>query len=136
MRSPGPAPGSFSPPGLSLIDCVAPPQRGTALKYLQAPCPKPPFAFELLRPDGETIEVQATEWPLAGDSPLSVLLFGDLSLRREAEERFRDIFAEAPIAYHEIDSQGIVRRVNRAECELLGFAASEILRVRRAAGLR
>ena len=110
-----------------MIDCVDPPQRGAALKFLQTPCPKPPFVFPLLRPDGDAIEVQATEWPLTEGSPFSVLLIEDLRSRREAEERSRDIFDEAPIAYHELDSQGIVCRVNRAECELLGFEADEIL---------
>lgn len=45
----------------------------------------------------------------------------------ESEERFRTLFDDAPVAYHEIDSQGIVRRVNRAECHLLGYQPSEIL---------
>ncbi|MGP8246861.1 MAG: response regulator [Bryobacteraceae bacterium] len=120
-------PPEASAPGLSLIDLVDPSQRGAALNHLQSPCPKPPFALQLSRPDGETIEVQATEWPLPGDSPLCVLLLEDLGPRRVAEERFRDIFDDAPIAYHEIDAHGVVRRVNRAECELLGFDASEIL---------
>src|SRR5690242_14524769 len=39
---------------------------------------------------------------------------------RESEHRFRTLFEEAPIAYHEIDREGVVRRVNRAECDLLG----------------
>ena len=43
------------------------------------------------------------------------------------EERFRNLFEEAPVAYHEIDTEGIVRRVNRAECTLLGYEAEEIL---------
>ncbi len=120
-------PAEASAPGSCLIDCVDPPQRGAALKFLQTPCPKPPFVFPLLRPDGDAIEVQATEWPLTEGSPFSVLLIEDLRSRREAEERSRDIFDEAPIAYHELDSQGIVCRVNRAECELLGFEADEIL---------
>ena len=46
---------------------------------------------------------------------------------REGEERYRSLFEEAPIAYHEIDRDGILRRVNQAECALLGFPASEIL---------
>jgi len=47
--------------------------------------------------------------------------------RRESEERFRSLFEDAPIAYHEIDLAGIVRRVNRAECKLLGREASEMI---------
>ena len=46
---------------------------------------------------------------------------------RESEERFRGLFEEAPLAYHEIDCEGIVLRVNRAECTLLGYEAEEIL---------
>src|SRR2546423_5102919 len=46
---------------------------------------------------------------------------------RESEERFRALFEEAPIAYHEIDTEGRIQRVNRAECELLGFSPEEML---------
>jgi PAS domain S-box-containing protein len=46
---------------------------------------------------------------------------------RESEARYRELFEDAPIAYHEVDTEGIVRRVNQAECNLLGYPASEIL---------
>ncbi|HEY2015476.1 MAG TPA: PAS domain S-box protein [Bryobacteraceae bacterium] len=46
---------------------------------------------------------------------------------RASEERFRNLFEEAPVAYHEIDTQGIVRRVNRAESRFLGMHASSIV---------
>lgn len=46
---------------------------------------------------------------------------------RESEERFRSLFEEAPVAYHEIDRDGIVQRVNHAECTLLGFQGEDIL---------
>jgi len=42
-------------------------------------------------------------------------------------EAFRALFEEAPIAYHEVDAEGIVRRVNQAQCELLGYRAEEIV---------
>ena len=45
----------------------------------------------------------------------------------ESEERFRSMFEQAPIAYHEIDRQGIIRRVNGAECELLERSPDELL---------
>jgi PAS domain S-box-containing protein len=45
----------------------------------------------------------------------------------QREERFRSLFEDAPVAYHEIDSEGIVRRVNTAECQMLGLEASQIL---------
>jgi len=45
----------------------------------------------------------------------------------QSEERYRRLFEEAPVAIHEIDRDGIVRRVNHAECELMGFAREELL---------
>jgi len=55
--------------------------------------------------------------------------YGERASQAQAlgEARFRFLFEHAPIAYHEIDSNGIVLRVNRAECRLLGFEASELL---------
>jgi PAS domain S-box-containing protein len=38
---------------------------------------------------------------------------------RDALRQFRTLFNDAPIAYHEIDRTGTIRRVNRAECRLL-----------------
>ncbi|MEO8373422.1 MAG: PAS domain S-box protein, partial [Candidatus Solibacter sp.] len=45
---------------------------------------------------------------------------------RESEERFRHLFEDAPVAYHEIDTQGIVTRVNRAEGRLVGLPLDQI----------
>src|SRR5579883_328790 len=45
----------------------------------------------------------------------------------EAAQRFRDLFEQAPVAYHELDLNGIVRRVNEAECRLFGLRPEEIL---------
>ena len=44
-----------------------------------------------------------------------------------SEERYRMLFEEAPVAIHEIGADGRVRRVNRAECEMLGYRAEEVL---------
>lgn len=46
---------------------------------------------------------------------------------RESEENFRNLFEDAPVAYHEIDKKGIIRRVNRAECRLLGYSPAELI---------
>jgi PAS domain S-box-containing protein len=47
--------------------------------------------------------------------------------RAESEAKFRDLFDSAPVAYHELDRDGVIRRVNRAECALLGYEAGEML---------
>jgi PAS domain S-box-containing protein len=46
---------------------------------------------------------------------------------RESEERYRRLYDEAPCGYHEIDTHGTVLRVNRTECELLGYTAEEMI---------
>jgi PAS domain S-box-containing protein len=46
---------------------------------------------------------------------------------RESEAKFRELFDCAPVAYHELDMDGVLRRVNRAECALLGYEAGEML---------
>jgi PAS domain S-box-containing protein len=50
-----------------------------------------------------------------------------LSQLIESEQRFRDLFEQGPVAYHELDREGIVRWVNQAECDLLGVDAGAML---------
>jgi len=95
----------------------------------------PPKDEILLRLDGRTVEVEATAWVMGEEIPaLVVVVYNDVTLRRraeearlESEERFRQLFDDAPVAYHEIDGQGIIRRVNRAECDLLGFEPGQLI---------
>ncbi len=46
---------------------------------------------------------------------------------RESEAKFKAIFDDAPVAYHELDRDGHITRVNRAEQRLLGYPAEELL---------
>ena len=46
---------------------------------------------------------------------------------RESEEELRALFDDAPVSYHELDKNGIVVRVNRMECEMLGVEAREMI---------
>jgi PAS domain S-box-containing protein len=43
------------------------------------------------------------------------------------ESEFRLLFEKAPVAYHEIDRNGTILRVNEAECRLLGYSAGEMV---------
>src|SRR5579864_959997 len=45
----------------------------------------------------------------------------------EMDTPFRELFELAPVAYHEIDSAGVLRRVNQAECRMLRFSAEEMI---------
>jgi PAS domain S-box-containing protein len=60
--------------------------------------------------------------------------FQDISDRKRAEEalresetRFREMFDNAPIGYHELDVEGRVIGVNRTELSMLGYSAEEML---------
>jgi len=46
---------------------------------------------------------------------------------RESEERFRQVYDEAPVGYHELDREGRITRVNRTELEMLGYTVEELL---------
>jgi PAS domain S-box-containing protein len=45
---------------------------------------------------------------------------------RESEGRFRDLFDDAPVAYHELDTDNRITRVNKTELALLGYSAEEM----------
>ena len=38
----------------------------------------------------------------------------------------RPLFEEASVAIHEIDTEGVIRDVNQAECQLLGYSSGRI----------
>ncbi len=46
---------------------------------------------------------------------------------RESEAKFQKLFDEAPVGYHEYDTEGRITRVNRTELEMLGYASEEVL---------
>jgi PAS domain S-box-containing protein len=45
----------------------------------------------------------------------------------ESESRFRELYNDAPVGYHELDSQGRIVRVNRKELEMLGYTVKEMI---------
>lgn len=46
---------------------------------------------------------------------------------QELEEQYRQLFEDAPVAYHELDVNGCISRVNRAECELLKYNKEDMI---------
>jgi len=46
---------------------------------------------------------------------------------QESEERFRQVYDEAPVGYHELDREGRITRVNRTELEMLGYTVEDLL---------
>jgi len=48
-------------------------------------------------------------------------------VRRAGNLRVEEMFDSVPVPWHEIDRQGVIRRVNRAECDLLGYDREELI---------
>ncbi len=46
---------------------------------------------------------------------------------KESENKFQQFYDEAPVGYHELDTEGRVTRINRKELQTLGYAAGEML---------
>jgi two-component system cell cycle sensor histidine kinase/response regulator CckA len=46
---------------------------------------------------------------------------------RESEEKFRRLFDESPIGYHELDTDGRIIRINRTELEMLRYPLEDLL---------
>jgi len=46
---------------------------------------------------------------------------------RRSQEEFRRLFHEAPVGYHELDTEARIVRVNQTELEMLGYTADEML---------
>ena len=46
---------------------------------------------------------------------------------RESEDKYRNLYDEAPVGYVELDSEGRIDRVNRKMEEMLGYAAEEMI---------
>jgi two-component system, cell cycle sensor histidine kinase and response regulator CckA len=46
---------------------------------------------------------------------------------RESEERFRDLYDNAPVGYREYDSEGRITNVNRTDLEMLGYTREEMI---------
>ena len=46
---------------------------------------------------------------------------------RVSEERFRRLYDEAPVGYHEIDTEGRIININKTECEMLGYTREEVI---------
>ena len=97
------------------------------------------WSGELLnrRRDGSEFPIHLSSTVLHDDQGKPVALVGvatDITERRKAEEelqrselRFREMFDDAPVGYHELDTAGRITRVNRTELSTLGFTADEMV---------
>ena len=50
-----------------------------------------------------------------------------LEALRESEERYRNLYDEAPMGYMEYDTEGRITKINRRELRMIGYSAEEML---------
>ncbi len=69
-----------------------------------------------------------------GGKKMFLSAYRDITIRKnvqkaleESESRFRDLYDDAPIGYHELDANGRIVRVNRKELEMLGYSLKEMI---------
>ncbi len=46
---------------------------------------------------------------------------------RDERERFRQLFDDAPVGYHELDTEGNIIRINKTEIDMLGYSIKEMV---------
>ena len=95
------------------------------------------YNVEFTRADGEQRTLLITGTPQFDDRGRLTGTFGifrDITETRLAEEalrvseqRFRELYDDAPVGYHEIDRNGIITRVNKTELAMLGYTREEML---------
>ena len=88
------------------------------------------------RKDGEIIHVLLSATPIDKKDLKKGVTFTvlDITERKQVEEalrrsegRFKELYDNAPIGYHEFDAEGRITRVNRTELEMLGYTKEEML---------
>jgi two-component system, sensor histidine kinase and response regulator len=93
--------------------------------------------FRIIRSDGSQRHVQAAQGVIldrTGNVAHVIGLNIDITERKQAEQalvesdrRFRDLFYDAPVGYHELDTEGRITCVNTTELLMLGYSSEEMI---------
>lgn len=46
---------------------------------------------------------------------------------RESQKRYKELWDDAPVAYHMLDAEGIIKHVNQTETDMLGYSRDEMV---------
>jgi PAS domain S-box-containing protein len=84
--------------------------------------------------DGRMIDIEVSvNYMEVGGARMFVFL-RDITERKQAEEtlreserKFRDLYDNAPLGYHEYDAEGRITNVNRTDLEMLGYTREELI---------
>jgi PAS domain S-box-containing protein len=125
--------------GKSGLDYLLSEERGRALEDMKKMLETgsiEPIEYTLLKKDGTPFpaELKASLVLDGQKKPGGIILVSrDITERknaevalRQSEERFRELFDDAPVGYFEYDAQGRIISVNRTELEMLGYTLEEM----------
>lgn len=95
------------------------------------------FEFRLIRSDSTVFDAElncAFIRDSQGKPKAVINVIRDISDKKkaekvltESEKRFKELWENAPVAYHTVDRKGIITRVNRTEAKMLGYTVAEML---------
>src|ERR1035437_2227433 len=96
---------------------------------------QPLIEEKFLRLDGTSVDVQVKSMPIMFQNKQAVQLIArDITESKKAEkelsksqEEFKDLFDNAPVGYHELDSEGRIVKMNQTELNMLGFTEEELI---------
>jgi PAS domain S-box-containing protein len=87
--------------------------------------------------DGREIEAVVTGAPFfgpGGEIESILLLVQDVTEQKklehelvQSEKRYKDLWETAPVAYHTLDTNGIITRVNQTEAKMLGYTPGKMI---------
>jgi len=90
---------------------------------------------KFIRLDGTSVDVVVKSMPIFFHNKQAVqLIVRDNSTQKNADnelsasrEEFKDLFDNAPVGYHEIDTEGRIIRINQTELKMLGYSMEELI---------
>ena len=125
----------------SIIRFLTPVSRKRALRalkqeFLGQAQPEMEIAFKAKNGDIRTLKVAAGSAPIHLEGKLVGIMICASDITeikkvseklRESELRFRSLWENAPVAYHILDTKGIIKDVNNTEAMMLGYSREELI---------